>query len=44
MPSHLLTNFKKQTFHQNELKLNCFYLRNDSPKIKFGAHVINGDE
>ena len=44
MPSHLLTNFEKQTFHQNEPKLNGFYLGNNSPKIKLGAYVINVNE
>ena len=44
MPSHLLTNFGKQTFHQNEPKLNGFYLGNNSPKIKLGAYVINVNE
>ena len=42
--SHLLTNFEKQKYYQNEPKFNGVYSRNDLPKIKNGACVINFDE
>ena len=41
MPSHTLTNFK---YYQNEPKFNDVYSRNNLPKIKEGACVINLDE
>ena len=44
MPPHPLTNFKIQKNYQNKPKLNCAYSRNDLPKIKDGAHVINLDQ
>ena len=44
MPPHLLTNFEIQKYYQNELKFNGVYSRNNLPKIKDGAHVINLDE
>ena len=44
MPPHSLTNFEIQKYYQNELKFNGFYLRNNLPKIKDGAYVINLDE
>ena len=40
MPSHLLTNFEIQT----PPKLNGIYSRNNLPKIKDGAYVLNLDE
>ena len=38
MPPHPLTNY------QNEPKYNGFYSRNNLPKIKDGAYIINLDE
>ena len=44
MLPHLLTNFEIQKFHQNEPKFSGVYSRNNLPKIKDGAFVINHDE
>ena len=44
MLPHPLTNFKIQQIHQNQSKLNGVYWRNNLPKIKDGAPVINFDE
>ena len=44
MPPYPLTNFKKQKYYQNKPKFNAAYSRNDLPKIKDGAYVINLDE
>ena len=44
MFSHPLTNFEIQSFYQNKPKLNGVYSRNNLPKIKSGAYVINLDE
>ena len=44
MPYHPLTNFELQKFYQNEPKFNGVYSRNNLPKIKDGAYVINLDE
>ena len=44
MPPHPLSNFEIQKYYQNELKFNGVYSRNNSPKIKDGAYVINLDE
>ena len=44
MPPHPLTNFEIQKYFQNESKFNGVYSRNNLPKIKKGAHVINLDE
>ena len=41
MPSH---PFEIQTYYQNERKFNGVYSRNNLPKIKDGAYVINLDE
>ena len=41
MPPHSLTNFEIQKYYQNELKFNGAYSRNNSPKIKDWANVIN---
>ena len=41
MPLHPLTNFEIQTYYQNEPKFNSVYSRNNLPKIKDGAYVIN---
>ena len=44
MPSHTLTNFEIQKYYQNEPKFNGIYSRNNLPKIKDGAYVINLDK
>ena len=44
MPPHPLTNFKRQKYYQNEPRFNGFFSRNNLPKIKDGANVINLDE
>ena len=41
MSSHLLTNFEIQKYYQNESKLNGAYCKNNLPKIKDVAYVIN---
>ena len=44
MPFHHLTNFEIQKYYQNEPRLNCVYSRNNLPKIKYEAYVMNLDE
>ena len=44
MPPHPLTNFGTQKYYQNEPKFNGVYSRDNLPKIKDGAYVINLDE
>ena len=44
MSSHPLTNFEIQKYYQNELRFNGVYSRDNLPKIKDGAYVINLDE
>ena len=44
MLPHPLTNFETQKYYQNEPKFNGVYSRNNLPKIKDGAYVINLDE
>ena len=44
MPLHTLTNFRIQKYYQNKPKFNDVYSRNNLPKIKNGAYVINLDE
>ena len=44
MPLRALTNFELQKYYQNESKFNGVYSRNNLPKIKEGAYVINLDE
>ena len=39
-----LTNFEIQKYYQNELRFNGVYSRDNLPKIKDGAYVINLDE
>ena len=41
--SHPLTNFEIQKYYQHKTKFNGAYLRNDLPKIKNEAYVINLD-
>ena len=43
MPHHPLTNFERQKYYQNESKFNGVCSRNNVPKIKNGAFVINLD-
>ena len=44
MPPHLLNNFEIQKYYQNEPRFNGVYSRNNLPKIKDRAYVINFDE
>ena len=44
MPPHPLTNFEIKKYYQNEPKFKDVYSRNNLPKIKNGAFVINLDE
>ena len=44
MLPHPLTNFEIQNYCQNEPKSNGIYSRNNFPKIKDGAYVLNLDE
>ena len=44
MPPHPLTNFEIQKYYQNEPKFNDVYSRNNLPKVKDGAYVINLDD
>ena len=43
MPPHPLTNFEIQKY-QNEPRFNGVYFKDNLPKIKDGAYVINRDE
>ena len=38
---HPLTNFEIQKYYQNESKFHGIYSRNNFPKVKDGAYVIN---
>ena len=44
MPSHPLTNFEIRNYYQNEPRFNGVYSRDNLPKIKDGAYVVNLDE
>ena len=44
MPPYPLTNSEIQKYYQNETKFNVVYSRNNLPKLKDGAYVINLDE
>ena len=44
MPPDPLTNFEIQKFYQNEPRFNGVLSRNNLPKIKDGAYIINLDE
>ena len=44
MPPHPLTNFEIQKYYQNEPRFNGVYSRDNLPKIKDGAYLINLDE
>ena len=39
-----LTNFEIQKYYQNKPKFSGVYSRNNLPKIRDGAYVINLDE
>ena len=44
MLPHPLTNFEIQKFYQNEPRFNGILFRDNLPKIKDGAYIINLDE
>ena len=44
MSPHPLTNFEMQKYYQNQPRFNGVYCRENLPKIKDGAYVINLDE
>ena len=44
MPPHPLTNFEIQKHYQNEPRFNGVFSRDNLPKIKDGAYIINLDE
>ena len=44
MPPYPLTNFEIKKYYQNNRKINGVCPRNNLPKIKDGAHVINLDD
>ena len=43
MPPHPLTNFEIQKYYKNEPRFNGVFSRDNLPKVKDGAHVINLD-
>ena len=44
MLPHPITNFEIQKYYQNKPKFNGVYSRNNLPKIKHRAYIINLDE
>ena len=44
MPPHPLTNFEIQKYYQNERRFNGVYSRDNLPRIRDGAYIINLDE
>ena len=44
MLPHPLTNFEIQKYSQNQPRFNGVFLRDNLPKIKDGAYIINLDE
>ena len=42
--AHLLTNFEIHKYYENEPRFNGVYSRDNLPKIKDGAYIINLDE
>ena len=44
MPPHPLTDFEIQKYYQTSRKFNGVYSRNNLPKMKDRAYVINHDE
>ena len=43
MPTHPLTNFEMQKYYHNQPRFNGSYSRDNLPKVKDGAYVINLD-
>ena len=43
MPFHLLANFKKQKYYENEPKINGVYPRNNLSDIWNGAYIISSN-
>ena len=41
MSPHPVTNFEIQKYYQNEPRFNGVYSRDNLPKVKDGAYVIN---
>ena len=44
MPPYPLTNFEIKKYYQNESRFNGVYSRDNLPKIKDRAYIINLDE
>ena len=44
MPPHPLTNFEIKKYYQNQLRFNGVYSRDNVPRIRDRAYVINLDE
>ena len=44
MPPHPLTNFEIQEYYQNEPRFNGLCSRDNLPRIRDGAYIINLDE
>ena len=44
MPPYPLTNFEIQKYYKNGPRFNGVYSRDNLPKIKDGAYIINLDE
>ena len=44
MPPHPSTNSETQKYYQNETRFNGAYSRDNQPKIKDEAYIINLDE
>ena len=44
MLPHLFTNFNIQKYYHNQPRFNGVYWRDNLPKVKDGAYVINLDE
>lgn len=41
MLPHLLINFEIQRYHQNNIRFNAVYSKDNLPPIKDGTYVIN---
>ena len=44
IPPHPLTNLEIQKYYKNQPRFNGVYSRDNLPKIKDGAYIINLDE
>ena len=44
MPPHPWTNFEIQIYYKNQPRFNGVFSRNNLPKKKDGAYIINLDE